>query len=120
VGSICDPEFATTLEKLADNAVGLKRKFALGTAPNLDTLEVFVRYRCDAPESNLTTCSEVDRAPCTDAAPEAVELVCKVQKGAPDGWEYEAANQVIFFAGNSVPNVPSTVELQYYEEGKSP
>lgn len=120
VGSICDPEFATTLEKLADNAVGLKRKFALGSAPNLDTLEVFVRYRCDAPESNLTACSEVDRAPCTDQAAEAIELVCKVRKGAPDGWEYEEANRVIFFAGDSVPNVPSQVELQYYEEGKSP
>ena len=38
VGSICDANFSATLGKLARNAVGLKRKFALQVKPNVQTI----------------------------------------------------------------------------------
>src|SRR6185295_14404607 len=44
VGSICDPSFADTLKKLATNAVGLKRKFALGSTPDTTSLQVTIAY----------------------------------------------------------------------------
>src|SRR5207244_2907917 len=63
VGSICDTSFARTLKSLATNAVGLKRKFALGTRPNLPTLQVTVRYACNVPDSQIQAgCATIDRA----------------------------------------------------------
>jgi hypothetical protein len=43
---------------------------------------------------------------------------CVPRKGGDDGWSYEAANQVLFFAGESVPYPGSEIDIQYYEEGK--
>src|SRR6185295_14389018 len=43
VGSICDPNFSTTLRKLATNAVGLKRKFALAEPPDPATISIVVK-----------------------------------------------------------------------------
>jgi hypothetical protein len=122
LGSICDAEFASALERLARNAVGLRRKFSLGAAPNVQTLQVRVRYRCDAPEVLTEACVEVDRRECeaSSATGESFGTVCTPRKGAPDGWEYEEDNRVVYFAGDSVPHAPSQVELQYYEEGKGP
>lgn len=122
VGSICDENFSASLKKLASNAVGLRRKFALQLPPNQSTLEVRVLYPCNfANAEALGFCAKVDRSACTEGvAPQTKGLVCTpVQKG-PDGWEYEPANNVVFFAGESVPALGADIELQYYEEGKSP
>ncbi len=122
VGSICDAEFADSLKRLASNAVGLRRKFALEMSPNPKTIEVRVRYRCDAPAHMTARCTEVDRDECqaSNATSETFGTVCKPQEGEPDGWVYEPEARVIFFAGDSVPNVPSQVELRYFEEGIEP
>ncbi|MFZ5467987.1 MAG: vWA domain-containing protein [Myxococcota bacterium] len=120
VGSICDASFAQTLKKLATNAVGLKRKFALVKKPNVETLKVFLRYPCNSPEDVTQPCASVDRAECEGVPEEAVGLVCTPQQGGPDGWSYEEETNVVFFAGDSVPGLKATVELQYYEEGKGP
>jgi len=116
VGSICDPEFANSLERLADTAVNLQRKFGVGGTPKLETLEVYVRFRCDAPETNLSACTEIEAKGCTGDNPEALNRVCKVRQGAPDGWVYEPGDHVVYFDGTSVPNVPSQVELHYLGE----
>jgi hypothetical protein len=118
LGSICDAEFASTLRKLATNAVGLKRKFALGLAPNIETIEVRVVYPCNVPSSSLSGCATVDSAACEGQPPESYNLICKPPQGGTDGWTYEAENKAIFFAGESVPGVNSHLEIQYYEEGK--
>jgi len=120
VGSICDANFAATLKKLASNAVGLKRKFALQVLPNLQTLKVFIRYPCNASSTATANCAAVDRSFCTEAEPVAVNLLCTVPQGGADGWSYEATNNVVFFSGESVPGLNSQIELQYYEEGKGP
>lgn len=120
VGSICDQEFSVTLKKLATNAVGLKRKFALSRPPNESTLEVLIKYPCDTPPDQLQGCAEVDRTACEGEPAEAVALECKPPQGGPDGWSYEPANLVIYFAGDSVPGLNAQVEVYYYEEGKFP
>jgi hypothetical protein len=117
VGSICDAEFATALERLANNAIGLKRRFALEEEPDLDTLEVFVRLPCDAPDARTARCAALERAECQGAAPDALGLVCTPRQGLPDGWVYEEGARVVYFAGASVPGVPAQVELQYFEKG---
>ncbi len=119
-GSICQTDFSATLRKLATNAVGLRRKFALTLKPNVETIEVFVRYPCNVSEDVTKSCANVDRSACDGSAPEAVELVCTPHRGGPDGWEYEPATNVIFFAGESVPGLNSHIDIQYYEEGKQP
>ena len=120
VGSICDVSFAATLKKLATNAVGLRRKFALEHAPNVETLQVTVKYACNSPDEVFAACGSVNKEACQGAAAGAVEASCTPVQGGPDGWSYEAGSQVVFFAGDSVPGVHSSVELQYYEEGVNP
>ena len=120
VGNICDADFAKTLKKLATSAVGLKRKFALAKPPNLETLEVRVKYPCNAAEEAIAHCASVDRADCADQPVDSLNLVCTPPQGGPDGWTYEKDKQSVYFAGDSVPGLQTQVELQYYEEGKGP
>lgn len=125
VGSICDSEFAATLEKLANNAVGLRRKFRVVVAPDPATFDIKVLYPCDVRDDLLTGCSTVDRLECegVEGTPPPIvqaAVICTPPQGGPDGWAYEPEGQQIFFAGDSVPNIGGTVEIQYYEEGKAP
>lgn len=120
VGSICDANFAAALKKLASNAVGLKRKFALQVKPNIQTLQVFLRYPCNVAADQIAGCASVNKDECMGNPPDSMNLVCTPKQGAPDGWSYEATNNVVYFAGESVPGLSAQIELQYYEEGKGP
>jgi hypothetical protein len=120
VGSICDAEFAAALKKLASNAVGLKRKFALQAKPNVSTLTVSLKYPCNVAADVVLPCASVDRTACADAAVDAVNLVCTPVQGGDDGWAYEADTNLVYFSGASVPGLNAEVDLQYYEEGKGP
>lgn len=120
VGSICDANFAQTLKKLANNAVGLKRKFTLQARPNLKTLEVRLKYPCNAGADVLKACASTDASACKDAPADSPNLVCTPVQGGADGWSYEAGGNLVYFSGESVPAISAQVELQYYEEGKGP
>ncbi len=120
VGSVCDGNFSVTLTKLARNAVGLKRKFALQAKPNLQTLQVRLRYPCNVANDQILACGSVDKTQCAGNPAESMNLVCTPKQGAPDGWTYEEGGNLVFFAGESVPGLSAQIELQYYEEGKGP
>jgi len=120
VGSICETNFSATLKKLATNAVGLKRKFALSNPPNIETFDVVVKYPCNTADEFLTGCEMVNKEKCAGEPAESVNLECRPPHGGPDGWDYEPANLVIYFAGESVPGLNSQIEVYYYEEGKFP
>lgn len=121
VGNICDENFAPSLERLAANAVGLKRKFALSLPPNPDTFQIYVRYPCNVATAILESgCSAVDRSFCSSETSTDVALYCQPPAGGENGWRYEAENGLIYFAGTSVPYPGADIEIQYYEEGKSP
>lgn len=119
VGSICDASFSSTLKKLATNAVGLKRKFALQGAPTVETLEVRVVYPCSAPDELLAPCESVDRSSCAGQPATSMNVVCRPPKGGADGWSYDGASNVVAFSGATVPALSGRVELQYEEAGKS-
>jgi hypothetical protein len=116
-GSICDADFSVTLRRLATSAVGLRRKFALSRAPDVQTLEIAIRYPCNTQRGALS-CAALDDADCQGQPIEAVALRCTPRQGEPDGWVYEPETQVIYFAGESVPGLRAQIEIQYYEEGK--
>ncbi|MDP1825282.1 MAG: vWA domain-containing protein [Archangium sp.] len=120
VGSICDTNFSTTLGKLARNAVGLKRKFALQAKPNIQTIQVRLRYPCNVPADQTAACASIDRTKCEGNPADSMNVVCTPRQGAPDGWEYEEGGNLVYFAGESVPGLSGQIELQYYEEGKGP
>jgi hypothetical protein len=120
VGSICDANFNTTLAKLAKNAVGLKRKFALQAKPNIQTLQVKLHYPCNVPADQIAGCGSVDRKACDGAPADSMNVVCTPKQGAPDGWTYEEGGNLVYFAGDSVPGLSAQIDLQYYEEGKGP
>jgi hypothetical protein len=117
VGSICDANFSTTLRKLANNAVGLKRKFALAQKPDLSTVKVTVLYPCNLPEANRSKCESVDQTACEGMSDESYHLRCTPSKGGTEGWDYEAGSNVIFFGGEAVPQVKGQIEIQYCPEG---
>jgi hypothetical protein len=119
-GDICDTNFSVTLRKLASNAVGLKRKFALTRKPNPETLKVEVRYPCNADAETVKPCASHDRAACAGEAADHVAWSCVPTQGGADGWRYEPATNVIFFAGDSVPGLKAELDIQYYPEGKGP
>jgi hypothetical protein len=116
LGSICDADFADTLRTLATSAVGLRRTFALEQVPRPDSLQVRVRYPCGVASEALRGCASVDRAACEGQPAEALDAVCTPVQGGPDGWAYEPARRVVFFAGDSVPGLGARVELAYVEE----
>jgi hypothetical protein len=117
VGSICDANFSATLRKLATNAVGLKRKFALGDVPDPASIQVTVKYPCNLSDADLSRCQTVDRTECMGMPDDSYNVSCTPPQGGPDGWTYEAANNVIFFAGESVPGVKGQIEIQFCPEG---
>ncbi len=118
VGSICDDNFAATLRKLATNAVGLRRKFALQERPNPDTIQVEIRYACDVEPEALVACSETKREACSTAS--AGELRCIPKAGEADGWQYDAETNSVVFNGDAVPGVNSSVSIKYFLQGKEP
>ncbi len=120
VGSICDDNFAATLRKLATSAVGLKRKFTVSKPPNVETLTVRLVYPCNAAADITAACAEVNASRCEGQPADATALDCTPKQGGPDGWSYEPKDQVIFFAGESVPGLNAQIEIQYYEDGKGP
>ncbi len=117
VGSICDTNFSATLRKLATNAVGLKRKFALGDMPDPASIQVTVKYPCNLSDADLSRCQTVDRTECMGMPDDSYNVSCTPPQGGPDGWTYEAGNNVIFFAGESVPGVKGQIEIQFCPEG---
>ena len=120
IGSICDTNFSVTLGKLARNAVGLKRKFALQVKPNIQTIQVRLRYPCNVPADQTASCASIDRTACMGNPVDSMNVVCTPKQGAPDGWTYEEGGNLVYFAGESVPGLSGQIELQYYEEGKGP
>ncbi|MFP2907926.1 vWA domain-containing protein [Pyxidicoccus sp. 3LFB2] len=119
LGSICDTDFADTLRTLATSAVGLRRTFALEQVPRADSLQVRIRYPCGTSPQSLRGCEAVDRAACEGEPVDALDAVCTPTRGGADGWRYEPARRVVYFAGDSVPGLGARVELEYVEEDAS-
>lgn len=119
-GDICDAQFADTLHQLSTNAIGLQRKFALTQEPNIQTLNVSLTYPCNEPTAVLQACASSDDSQCQGQAPNFQGLVCTPIQGGPDGWSYESDTNVIFFAGNSVPDLNAQIDIEYYLQGTSP
>jgi len=115
-GSICDASFDTTLEALGAAAVGLKRKFFLTDTPDPETLEVYFHFACDARPSTLTNCSDLQDS-CDAKTKDAQDYYCRPAAGRPNGWVYEEETNAVFFVGDSVPPLKSTVEIIYQRPG---
>lgn len=116
-GSICSDQFDVILRELGVDAVGLKRKFPLSRIPDLATLEITVKYACDAPAEVLEKACVSMPAACADG--DAVRLCTPKPKveGSPDGWEYEPSTKTIVFAGAAIPPKGATIEALYFEPG---
>jgi hypothetical protein len=120
VGSICDENFAATLRKLATNAVGLRRKFALQEKPNPTTIQVEVSFPCDVEPDALAACAEIKREACSTNSGSAAQLRCIPKAGEIDGWLYNAETNSVVFDGDAVPGVNSKVSVKYFLQGKEP
>jgi hypothetical protein len=112
VGSICDSSFDSHLERLALDAVGLKRKFSLAVVPDVTTLEIEVRYRCDTPLEQRGSCETLKNG-CAGKGPEYQGLSCVPPAGEPNGWTWEASTNSVFFNGDSVPGLRSAIVVSY-------
>jgi hypothetical protein len=119
-GDICDASFADTLHRLSTDAIGLKRKFALTRQPNVQTLTVTLKYPCNVTADVLAPCAATDNSACQGQPATFQGLVCTPVQGGPDGWSYESDSNLIFFAGNSVPDLNAEIDIEYYLQGTSP
>jgi hypothetical protein len=119
-GDICDASFADTLHRLSTDAIGLKRKFALSRAPNIQTLTVTLKYPCNVTADVLAPCASTDNSACSGQPATFQGYVCTPVQGGPDGWSYESDTNLIFFAGNSVPDLNAEIDIEYYLQGTSP
>ncbi|MFW6368989.1 MAG: hypothetical protein ACOC0J_00205 [Myxococcota bacterium] len=114
-GSICDDSFASTLEGMGANAVGLRRKFRLSEVPDLEETDVNVYYPCEDRPEEIGLCDEIIDT-CDARREEEREFLCVPPRGGPDGWIYEAETQSIFFQGLSVPGLKAAIEVVYLPE----
>ncbi len=118
-GSICDQDFSNNLKALANNAAGLRRRFALtcqAPACRIDpsTIEVTVYYRCDAIEEDIGTCDE-RQASCEGVSADELGIHCTSPQGKIDGWEWEPGTHSIYFNGKSIPGIRGRVDIHYFE-----
>jgi hypothetical protein len=118
VASICDATFESHLQRLALDAAGLKRKFALSEPADPETLDLEVRYRCDTPAEQIGTCaSRTDD--CNGRAPDYRGILCEPPAGETDGWTYEPASRSLFFHGAAIPGLRSELVVSYQEAGST-
>ena len=92
----------------------------LAEKPNIATIEVRINYPCNTADDVFKPCESVKKDDCEGAPADSLNAVCTPVHGGPDGWDYEEGNNVIFFAGDSVPGLHSQIEIQYYPEGLGP
>jgi len=130
LGSICDASFDQNLSRLAEDAVGLKRHFLLGSNPQLNTLELQLLYRCDTPTTVLAQCASITST-CDGAAPDTLGFTCTPKQaevvdvdadhpeGYTAGWSYQCADNSIAFHADascdSVPGLRSQLQVSYTE-----
>ena len=110
VASICDPDFDRSLETMALDAAGLKRKFGLSRTPAPETLKVEIRYRCDARQ--LSACQTLT-TDCDGRTFDHEGQVCEPPLGTGSGWTLELSTNSLFFHGDAVPGLRSTVVASY-------
>lgn len=114
VASICDATFEKHLERIALDAAGLKRKFALSRPADPETLALEVRYRCDSEPGQVGTCaSRTDD--CAGKRPEDPGIVCVPPQGEQDGWSWEPGTNSLLFHGAAVPGMRSSLVVSYQE-----
>lgn len=117
-GSICDSSFDKSLDDLGFAAVGLKHKFYLSQPPDPTTLQVVVNYPCGTTSSlhcvggYTATCPSGYGAQCT-ASCDTTGLACPPPEDAQNGWQYEASDNAILFAGQAIPSLGSVVQVTY-------
>ena len=71
-------------------------------------------------KSTAGLCAATDNSACAGQADDFLGLVCTPVQGGTDGWSYESDTNIIFFAGNSVPDLHAEIDIQYYLAGTSP
>jgi hypothetical protein len=108
--SVCDADFDRSLESLALDAAGLKRKFPLSKVPAPETLRVELRYRCDA--RTLSACQSLT-ADCDGRTFDYEGQVCEPPLGSDSGWTLELSTNSLFFHGDAIPGLRSTVVASY-------
>ncbi len=108
--SVCDPSFDQVFDDLGATAAELKRTFRLAKVPDVATLVVDVRARCDSPQSALAFCQSVNDE-CSSGEP---GLVCTPKA---DAFTFDAPTNSLVFTAQAVPPRGSQVEAQYSEQG---
>ncbi|MFM2152838.1 MAG: hypothetical protein RL199_1273 [Pseudomonadota bacterium] len=119
-GSVCDSEFGATLNELGVDAAGLKRKWALGKAPDVASLVVTVTYPCTTSKATLDLVCSQQVAACSGSAGSVACTVRPKPETGPDGWTFEPSTNSVFFGGASLPSKGAVIEFTYYEEGQTP
>ncbi|RME19690.1 MAG: hypothetical protein D6806_17855 [Deltaproteobacteria bacterium] len=117
--SICDEDFAASLDRLGFSAAGLRRTFTLSQQPVLSSLEVWVKTRCSGEPVPADACREV-YDDCSGASGEVYGRVCVVKDSLPDGFAYDGESNAIRFYGLAVPPFGAVVQAGYVPREELP
>ena len=111
VGSICEENFAATLDALGFSAAGLRRLFALTEAAKPASLAVWVKTACNRAPPPIEVCETVYDDCKRDN--DLFAYTCVLRQSLPDGWAYDEETATIRFFGQAVPPFGAIIEVGY-------
>lgn len=132
IGDICNEDWGATLEELAVQGLGLRKRFQLkeavrdldasGSIGLEDFLHLRVRYPCSVNEdSHLLSeaaCGEVIRNCGGDAHEPSVLCVPVWDEEKKEGVWFDESDASLFFGGAAIPGPGSTLEVSYFPRDK--
>jgi hypothetical protein len=111
--SICDEDFAKSLDQLGFAAAGLRRQFRLTRRAVPETIQVWVKWRCSDEGLDADLCEEGYFNDCGSNTSNLYGKTCILQQALPHGWSFDPDTNSIWFHGDSVPPFRSVIEAGY-------
>jgi hypothetical protein len=110
--SICDDDFAGSLDQLGFSAAGLRRHFTLTRRAVPVTIQVWVKWRCGDAGLDPGLCDDFYND-CGGNQGSLYGKTCVLKQALPDGWAYEEDTNSIRFYGAAIPPFRAVIEAGY-------
>jgi hypothetical protein len=115
--SICDEDFAKSLDQLGFSAAGLRRHFTLTRRAIATSIQVWVKWRCSDAGLDAGLCEPGGFFnDCGSNTGSLYGKTCILKQSLPDGWAFEEDTNSIRFYGEAVPPFRSVIEVGYTPE----
>ncbi len=116
--SICDDDFAKSLDQLGFSAAGLRKQFTLTRRAIATSIQVWVKWRCGDAGLDTDLCCEAGGFfnDCGSNTGSLYGKTCILKQSLPHGWAFHQDTNSIRFYGEAVPPFRSVIEAGYMPE----